>query len=462
MQRTVSFLVKEWTGGRKTVYERGLVSVLHPHLLMPEDPADNMHVLYAAEEIAARMAKVRLRHMKCTDRVEAMLLQGEFKYFSGKKIHFQNTRIDVLVSLLQNFAYFGFYSTPNLKVILTVAQSVLPEMTFAQIDKILHYLWVMGCNDEQFLLDSFDVLETRIASCPREDMLGILVSIERLNCEHSSLIDALLGRSIGSGELTEDALCSILSLGARLNIPFSAQQFKYLEQSALSSFNGLSALRQAKLLSLFVSMKHFQVKTHEVVILKWVHRILDYFNINFDEREVHDDTEQIDEYPEALSITLGTLARLHFFHPTVVIKTIDLLEDIITELDISSASQCLVFLCTLLESERMDVIRPLIHSNIEHILKIREKFGAIISNQSIRDIIDSLLMSPSVFSKKDTRITDIFREKIRSIHTLDIYSTKKMLQACKVHTWILSSEEHGVLLERLTELRGTESVHQLN
>ena len=431
-----------------SVYERGLVNVLHPHLMKPQEPAENMHVLYAAEEIASRMTKIRIRHMKCSDRVEAMLLQGEYKYFTGKKIHFENIRIDVLVAFLQCFSYFGFYSVPVLSSILHVAASSVHAMSPSQIDKILHYLWVLGKKNEVILSEIYDHLEAKVNKYSPEDLLGIFVSLERLACERIDLMMAISKRCLGKVELDEDALCSFTSFFAQHKNYGSQELYKALESSGISLFNKLTVLRQAKLLKDLMNLDIVTTRTHGPMILRWSERILDYFSIN-DESEVHEESEALDEYPPALALLLETHAKYKFFHPAAVVKAIDLLEDALTELNIDSAAKALYYLSSLYVAEEMIAITPLLHKTIEHILTLREQFAALPSVDAFHAILKALLDLPSSVLDRHQRIKNIIVEKTQLPENIGNSPIKLILQICRKHKWILSLEEQSLLLDRL-------------
>ena len=427
--------------------------MLHPQLLLPSNPGDNMHVLYSAEEIASRMAKVRVKHMDCTDRVEAMLLQGEYKYFSGKKIHFQHVRPDVLISFLQSFSYFGFFSAVNLKNILHIIRTVIPDMSLQKIDLVLHYLATMQKHDEDLLAEIYDVLEVKIEKAAPSDAFGILVSLDRLNCDRPRLIRGIASKYIGRGDIPGSAVCAFLNLFAKMEQHKDSTPFlPFLEKAALSTIHELTPLEHAQLLRNFVVLSHFKIGTHEKIVAKWAKLVLNYFESPVEAESTSTDSEAVDEYPRALSFVLEALAKLEYCHPLLVIKAIDILEDIYVELDGSSAARCLLFLATLYEREKMHLLRPLINSVLGHMHDIRAQIGVIFTRDVVDTLMDSMLLLPKDILSQHREVHNILSDQVLQVTSIKLKYLLKILRVCEKHPWALPINQQEVLFNHLVFL----------
>eukprot|EP00759_Apiculatamorpha_spiralis_P019043 PhF_6_TR25279/c0_g1_i3/m.34847 len=145
-------------GGKKSPFELGTIGVRNEEAMAPAKLSDNLHIPYPAEEIARRMTKIRLRHQRCEDRIEQQLLQGEYKYFTGKKISYDGADLPELISLLQNFGYFGFYSTVALNDVIEQLKIRVEHMDCDKIERVMRHLTTL----HKFDSDLFDDMSFRL------------------------------------------------------------------------------------------------------------------------------------------------------------------------------------------------------------------------------------------------------------------------------------------------------------
>eukprot|EP00759_Apiculatamorpha_spiralis_P019042 PhF_6_TR25279/c0_g1_i2/m.34846 len=190
-------------GGKKSPFELGTIGVRNEEAMAPAKLSDNLHIPYPAEEIARRMTKIRLRHQRCEDRIEQQLLQGEYKYFTGKKISYDGADLPELISLLQNFGYFGFYSTVALNDVIEQLKIRVEHMDCDKIERVMRHLTTLHKFDSDLFDDmSFRLLKI-LPSASLEDVTGIIAVLQYMKSTSSELIVPLVKKCMEKSVLPQ-------------------------------------------------------------------------------------------------------------------------------------------------------------------------------------------------------------------------------------------------------------------
>ena len=416
-------------GGKKTPYERGYIAVRSVEAMLPKDPTDNTHVYYSADEIARRMTKVRLRHMSCEDRLEQQLLQGEYKYFSGKKIHYDLADIPELVSLLQNFAYFGFFPTRILDEVIKELSHRTSLLTSSDMDRTLSALATLNKLHLPLVEAISGEILKKLDQATVHELCGFIDVLAYMKSHSEELLLPIARRALAVHlpPPQHAALCQCLS-----RLPLSPDLhpvLRVLEQRTHDLLPHMSSLEVAHVLCAMATLRYFTPATHGPTLDKWVRHGTSHEATRHNPPRARPLTgvitstasERPEDYtpgapcgPEATAVYCTALRRLRHYAPGPLLALVHATEHTEAGLDLHSAAAVLVYLSeAAVHHAIVPLLQPLLRRLYTQAVR-SENDGAYTNEATLGDLVAAVALVPGMLPPEDHAVSKLLRGVLRS------------------------------------------------
>eukprot|EP00760_Papus_ankaliazontas_P014283 PhM_4_TR16023/c0_g1_i1/m.50345 len=432
-------------GGKKSIYERRLVALRNASSeLLPKRPKDNLHVEYPAEEIARRMTKVRLRHQRAEDRLEKSMLAGEYKYFSGKKINFDDAQLPELIAILQNYAYFGLFSTVVMKETIAQIHGRVDDMTCGMIERTLRYLATLHKLPVGLLDDmSLRLLKQLPDLTPRE-LASIVEVMDYVQSESPALLHPLVMRCVDDlGRFSDEEVASLACVIARQ--PVRGKDVDRVCYAVLQRFQAslgdVTYDKDAAARTLWGLAVSGYLRTEHIPVVR---RVASF---------VCGEGPSLAIAPSgtSLSFTLRALDAMSCFDEDAVMTVALSVQTNMDDLSMTEAAWSMRYLARSSLSENLGAVEDVVYDLLKHMTELNF-MGETTAPTTLAMVLHSLALVTRLEDNKKSDVVRIARALSPHLPTLHLQELSEFFHACVVFPWMANEATQTLFLERLQDV----------